>query len=408
MEVYNRYYFYLTSFLAYVYICGRDIFNNRHHIYTNMKSIGSKMTNLSNWKDSIKTQRFGLTKPFSILWNFVCFMFSPEAQLRMLFNYSLSTLRYVFVIISYVRVSLYFYGIYNVLYNTNINLVTFTMAITAIEMYSKISKNNTLMKYMIYADLVKFFIAASLNENKMAIISLIQFGINLYFNELKKYARIVLTNKVLTAVKSAAFQQCKHTIHNLQMFLIQEINAPKSFTRTLSYLSNDSLKEKINELVVKIKSFGMTEEDESIFASKKLIAKWFSSKLNECMNYSDILIRTIHTEIQYWGLGIVYTLFLVPSYLVWFYTNNISIFSLDICLRIGLACLMISKFYMFTEPIANTFVYVVDEYCRYMEFGSYLFDYLSEYLDGEKKFTGKVAIDFGFSTYRMGTQLGFW
>ena len=408
MEVYNRYYFYLTSFLAYVYMCGHDIFNNRQHIYTNMKSIGSKMTNVSNWKESIKTQRFGLTKTFSIIWNFMCFMFSPEAQLRMLFNYSLTTLRYVFVIISYVRVSLYFYGIYNVLYNTNINLVTYMMAITAIELYSKIYKQDTLMKYMIYADLVKFFIAASLNENKMAIISLIQFGISLYFDELKKYARIVLTNKVLTAVKSATFQQCKHTIHNLQMFLIQEVNAPKSFTRTLSYLSNDSLKEKINELVVKIKSFGLTEGDESIFASKKLIAKWFSSKLNECMNYSDVLIRTIHTEIQYWGLGIVYTLCLVSSYLVWFYTNDISIFSLDVCLRIGLACMMISKFYKFTEPIANTFVYVVDDYCRYMEFGSYLFDYLSEYLDGDKKFTGKVAIDFGFSTYRMGTQLGFW
>jgi hypothetical protein len=408
MKIHNRYYFYLTSFLAYVYMCGRDIFNNRHHIYTNMKSIGSKMTKVSNWKESIKTQHFGLTNTFSIIWNFVCFMFSPEAQLSMLFNYSLTTLRYVFVIMSYVRVSLYFYGIYNVLYSSHVNLITFMIGITMIEMYSNISKNDIFDKYMLYSDLVKFMIAVSLNDNKMAIISLIQFGFNLYFDELKKYAKIVLTNKVLSAVKSAAFQQCKHTIHSLQMFLIQEINAPNSFSRTLSYLSNDSLKEKINELVVKINSFGLTEGNESIFASKKLIAKWCTSKLNECVNYSDILIRTIHTEIQYWGLGIVYTLCLVSSYLIWFYTNDIRFFSIDISLRIGLACMMIIKFYMFTESIANTFVYVVDEYSRYMEFCSYLFDYLSDYMDGEKQFTGKVAIDFGLSTYRMGTQLRFW
>jgi hypothetical protein len=282
------------------------------------------------------------------------------------------------------------------------------MFVTAIEMYSKMKKNNKYEKYMIYSDLVKCAIALNLNENKIAILSLIQFGFNLYYNELKKYSSIILTNKILTSVKSAVFQQCKHSIQNLQIFLIQELNAQKSFSRTLSYIGNDSLKGKVYELVDKIKSIGMTEDNMSIFESKKTIANWFSSKLNECINYSDKLINTINTDIQYWGLGIFYTMCLVSSYIMWIYMNDISILNIDMIVRIVFGLMLISKFYMFTEPFGNAFVYYMCDYCRYMEFGSFLFDYLSDYLDGEKKFTTKDGLDFGFSTYRIGSQLGFW
>lgn len=403
MEVYNN----LVFFLAYVIMCGRYYYYRRYEIYNNIKSCGSNLTKVGYWTSRFRTQQYGLTKTFSVIYNFICFLFSPHEQLNMLFNYSLNTLRYVFVILAYIRVSLYFYTIYNVLYSTNINLVGYTILLTILELYVKISNNKTLEKYIIYSDLFKFVIAYNLDENKVALISLIQFVLNLYNDTIKKYVVNILIEKIVSSVKSEVFKQCKYTFNNLQFFLINELSRPKSISRTISYFTNDTFRNKINEIIVKIKQITVSDGESNLNSNKKIM-NWISLKMTECINYSETLINVINTEIQYWGLCIVYTIFLVLSYTVWIYTNNVSIFTIDVSLRLFLACLLIIKFNKFTEPLANTFVYFLDDYCRYMKFGIFLLEYSCEYIDNKKEIRATDLLRFGSEIYITGHKLRFW